>query len=157
MRNRAAMLAIAAFCCPVLASCTPSDSPGCQAGAESPAAAVTALLAAATTNDTRAACVVTVKISDQDLRANLAEIKAFVESVGGVDNLSTVDVPEAQVGQLHQVDVLAVDSVATVHFTVEATGSRYLVVSPPSDPLTDDETTDPNPRPSSSETGGSDA
>ena len=150
MTNRAAALAIAALCCPVLASCAASDSPGCQTGAESPAAAVTALLTAATTNDTQAACAVTVEISDQDLRANLAEVKAFVESVGGVDNLSTVDVPEAQVGQLHQVDVLAVNPAATVHFTVEATGGRYLVVSPPSDPLTDDETTDPNPRPSSS-------
>lgn len=118
---------------------------------------MTALLTAATTNDTHAACVVTVKISDQDLHANLAEIKAFVESAGGVDNVSTVDVPEAQVGQLHQVDVLTVDSVATVHFTVEASGGRYLVVSPPAVPLTDDETTDPNLRPSPSETGGSDA
>lgn len=87
LRNRAAVLPIAALCCPILAACNSPEGPGCQAGAESPAAAVTALLTAATTNDTQAACVVTVKINDQDLSANIAEIKAVVESVGGVDNL----------------------------------------------------------------------
>ena len=150
MRLRTGLLALVVAGSPALVGCTSAAEQGtaCQTGAPSPTAAVSMLLDTATTGDIAAACKVTVKISDDDLRANLAEVNAHVESVGGRDKVTVVDVPDAQVGTLHLVDVLTVGSTEAVHFTVERADGRYLVVSPPSTPPDDEETTDPNPRPS---------
>lgn len=159
MRLRAGLLAVAIAGSPALVGCTGAaeGDATCQTGATSPTAAVSMFLDAAAKGDTTAACMVTMEISDEDLRANLAEIKAYIDAAGGLDKLTAVDVPDAQVGQLHLVDVLEVNSTEVVHFSVVREDDRYLVISPESTRLDDEETTDPNPRPSSAGTDTSDA
>lgn len=149
-RARTALLTIAAFAVASATGCSADDPSGCQSGATSPTAAVTALLKAASAGDAAAACAVMVEVSDAILTENLTGITAHLDSVGGLDAVTLTDVPDAQVGALYLVDVVGAGTTEPAHFTVERSGERYLVLPPYGDLSTDEDTTDPNPRPSES-------
>lgn len=124
-----------------------SGTPGCQSGAKSPTEAVNELLEAATEMDASRACIVTTEMSDESLESNLGEIAAFVSGVGGMNSIVVREVTEEQLGSAHKVEVGVMDSTARVSFTVLQSGGRYLVIVDDQVEPTDEETTDPNPRP----------
>ncbi|MBM9458445.1 hypothetical protein JK386_00845 [Nocardioides sp. zg-536] len=94
-------------------------------------------------------------MSDEDLESNLAEIASFVKEVGGLDVVSSKELPDKKMGRGHFVEVGAADSLRTVQFMVVDEAGRFLVDVPSSDTSTDEPTTAPSPdEPTSSEPAG---
>lgn len=143
-RVRAGALALALTLGTLLTGCTTKDR--CGVGASSPTAAVDELLRASAENDLARACTVTQGLTDEDLASNVAEIAAFLENVGGPDEVMVREVPGSQMGSSFLVEVLVADSLARVQFDVLQSGGTYVVVVG-EQPSGDEPTTDPEPPP----------
>ncbi|WP_166140072.1 hypothetical protein [Nocardioides ochotonae] len=147
--KRSSCLAIVSVFALALTACSSDEEEpaagACQSGRDTAVEAVSALLQAAVAQDVDLACEVTAKMSDEDLGSNLAEIAAFVQEVGGLDVVSSKELPAGQMGRGHFVEVGVADSLRTVQFMVIDESGRFLVDVPSSDSSTDEPTTAPSP------------
>lgn len=151
MARKPAVVALATFAsltaALLLTSCAQEST--CHTGADSPTLAVKELLAASTTMDTDRACIVVEVMAEDTLQSNLAEISEFVSSAGGVTSLHISDLVDEQMGSEHVIKVAVKDSTAAVTFSVIQNGGKYRVIVDDTPHPTDEETTNPFPRPAS--------
>jgi hypothetical protein len=130
----------------IVGGCSKPDGE-CQSGAKTATEAVDLLVRAAVENDLELACRVTTNLSNEELDANLAEIRGFVSAVGGIGAVSAIERPDERLGGAYFVDLQVTDSTASLKFMLGRHDGMYLVDVPDEGTVRDGPTTSPEDPP----------